>query len=129
MEHASYLSRVNAFDAVLSDGLKLEIGLYRWRKRLIGEYDRCSSSPLADDGLLQTSASHNRPKQRLETIMIFGRQTDLHKQLSSKRPLFSHRMVEDDRQNKIVEPVQDEQMRLGDPPTKRDEPMNTQSNS
>jgi hypothetical protein len=37
-------------------------------------------------------------------------------------------MAEDDRQNKIFEPVQDEQMRLGDPPTKREEPMRTRSN-
>jgi hypothetical protein len=37
-------------------------------------------------------------------------------------------MAEDDRQNKIIEPVQDEQMRLGDPPTKREEPMRTRSN-
>ena len=40
--------------------------------------------------------------------MIFGRQSDVHKHLSAKRPLFSHKMVEDNAHTKIVEPVQDE---------------------
>jgi hypothetical protein len=31
-------------------------------------------------------------------------------------------MAENNEQTKIVEPVQDEQMRLGDPPTEREEP-------
>ena len=60
--------------------------------------------------------------------MSFGHQSDVHNHLFPKRPLFSYKMAEDDRQNKIVEPVQDEQMRLGDPPTKREESMRTRSN-
>jgi hypothetical protein len=61
--------------------------------------------------------------------MIFGRQSDVHKHLSAKRPLFSHRMVEDNAHTKIVEPVQDERLRFREPPTKREEPMSTHSNS
>jgi hypothetical protein len=59
--------------------------------------------------------------------MSFGHQSEVHKHLIPKRPLFAHSVVEDDRQNKIVEPVQDEQMRLGDPPTEREEPTSTHS--
>jgi hypothetical protein len=36
-------------------------------------------------------------------------------------------MGENNEQNKIVEPAQDEQMRLGDPPTERDEPTRAQN--
>jgi hypothetical protein len=36
-------------------------------------------------------------------------------------------MAENNEQNKIVEPVQDEQMRLGDPPTEREEPTSAQN--
>ncbi len=61
--------------------------------------------------------------------MSFGHQSDVHNHLFPKRPLFSHKMVEDDRQNMIVEPVQNEQMRLGDPPTELEEPTSTRSSS
>jgi hypothetical protein len=61
--------------------------------------------------------------------MIFGRQSDVHKHLSAKRPLFSHRIVEDNAHTKIVEPVQDEGLRIREPSTKREEPMSTHSNS
>jgi hypothetical protein len=61
--------------------------------------------------------------------MSFGHQSDVHNHMFPKRPLFSHKVVEDERRNEIVEPVQNEQMRLGDPPTKREEPMSTRSSS
>ena len=54
--------------------------------------------------------------------MSFGHQSDVHKHLFPKHPLFSHRMVEDNGHTKIVEPAQEEQSRLGDPPTKGEEP-------
>ena len=57
--------------------------------------------------------------------MSFGHQSDVHNHLFPKRQLFSHKLVEDDRPNEIVEPMQNEQMRLGDPPTKREEPTST----
>jgi hypothetical protein len=53
--------------------------------------------------------------------MSFGHQSDVHNHLSAKHPLFSHRMVEDNGHTKIVEPVQEEESRLRDPPTKREE--------
>ena len=59
--------------------------------------------------------------------MSFGHQSMVHNHLFPKRPLYSQKMAEDDRQNKIVEPVQDEQMRLGDPPTKREEPTSVRT--
>src|ERR1017187_1693897 len=99
-------------------------------KRLIGEYDIISSSPLADDGLLQTSASHNQPtSKRLETIMSFGHQSEVHKHLFAKRPLFSHTMVEDNAHTIIVEPTQDERFRFRELPTKNEEPTSTHSSS
>jgi hypothetical protein len=61
--------------------------------------------------------------------MIFGRQSDVHKHLSAKRPLFSHRIVEDNSHTKIVEPVQDERLSVREPSTKREEPMSTHSSS
>jgi hypothetical protein len=61
--------------------------------------------------------------------MIFGRQSDVHKHLSAKRPLHSHRMIEDNAHARIVEPVQEEGLRLREPPTKREEPMSTHSSS
>jgi hypothetical protein len=61
--------------------------------------------------------------------MSFGHQSDVHNHLFPKRPLFSQKMVENDRPNEIVEPVQDEQMRLGDPPTEREEQTSTCSSS
>ena len=60
--------------------------------------------------------------------MSFWHQSDVHKHLSAKRPLFLHRMVEDNAHTKIVEPVQDEGLRLREPPTKREEPMRTHFN-
>ena len=39
--------------------------------------------------------------------MSFKHQSDVNKHLLAKRPLFSHRMVEDDAHTKIQEPVQD----------------------
>ena len=59
--------------------------------------------------------------------MSFGHQSDVHNHLIPKRPLFSHKMAEDNGQNKIVEPLQDEQMRLGDPPTEREGPTSAQT--
>lgn len=61
--------------------------------------------------------------------MMFGHQSAVHNHLSSKRPLFSHRMVNGTVYTEVVEPMQDEQMRLGDPPTEREEPIRTKSNS
>ena len=60
--------------------------------------------------------------------MSFGHQSDVHKHLFAKRPLFSHKMVEDNAHTKIEEPVQDEGLRLRDPPTKHEEPKRTLSN-
>jgi hypothetical protein len=60
--------------------------------------------------------------------MSFGHQSDVHKHLFAKRALLSHRMVEDNTHIHVVKPVQDERCRLGDPPTKREEPMRTRSN-
>ena len=57
--------------------------------------------------------------------MSFGHQSAVHEHLSAKRPLFSHRMVEDNAHTKTVEPVQDEGLRLREPPTKREEPKST----
>lgn len=61
--------------------------------------------------------------------MSFGHQSDVHNHLFPKRLLFSHKMAEDDRDNEIVKPVQNEQMRLGDPPTKRPETTSAHSSS
>jgi hypothetical protein len=59
--------------------------------------------------------------------MSFGRKSDVHKHLIPKHTMFSHKMAEDNGPTKIVEPVQDEQMRLGDPPTEREEPRSAQN--
>ena len=60
--------------------------------------------------------------------MSFGHQSDVHKHLFAKRPLFSHRIVEDNAHAKIVEPVHDKGLHLVAPPAKREEPMRTHSN-
>ena len=57
--------------------------------------------------------------------MSFGQQSDVHTHQSAKRPLFLHRMVNGTVYTNIVEPVQNEGLRLRDPPTKREEPMRT----
>ena len=59
--------------------------------------------------------------------MSFGQKSDVHKHLVPKRPLFSPKMAENNEQTRIVEPEQDEQMRLGDPPTEREEPTSAQN--
>ena len=59
--------------------------------------------------------------------MSFGKKSDVHSHLIPKRPLFPHKMAEDNGPTKIVEPVQDEQMRLGDPPTEHEEPTSAQN--
>jgi hypothetical protein len=61
--------------------------------------------------------------------MSFGHQSDVHRHLSAKRPLFSHRAAEDDAHTKIVEQAQNEGLHLVAPPTKREEPMSTHSTS
>ena len=61
--------------------------------------------------------------------MSIGHQSEVHKHLIPKRPLFSHKMAEDNAQTNIAEPVQDEGLRLREPPAKREEPMNTHSSS
>jgi hypothetical protein len=61
--------------------------------------------------------------------MSFGHQSDVHKHLFAKRPLFSHRIVEDNAHPEIVEPMQDEGPRLREPPAKREEPTGTHSSS
>jgi hypothetical protein len=60
--------------------------------------------------------------------MTFGHQSDVHKHLFAKRPLFPHRVVEDNAHTKIEEPVQDEGLHLVTPSTQREEPMRTHSN-
>jgi hypothetical protein len=59
--------------------------------------------------------------------MSIGHQSAVHNHIIPKRPLFSHKMAEDDRQNKIVEPVQDEGLHLIQPLTKREEPTRINS--
>jgi hypothetical protein len=81
------------------------------------------SSPIADDGLLQTSASHDRPKQRLETIMIFGNKSDVRKHFSSKHSMFSHKLfVEDAPQKTIGQVGSGEQSTEQPPPAKVEKP-------
>jgi hypothetical protein len=65
----------------------------------------------------------------MEATMSIGHQSEVHKHLFPKRPLFSHKMVEDNAQTEIAEPVQDEGLRIKEPPTKREDPTSTQSNS
>jgi hypothetical protein len=80
-----------------------------------------SSSPLADDGLLQTSTSHDRPKQRLVTIMIFGHKSDLKNHLSAKHTTFSHKVIARGAYDQIPEPMptrQNEASSERDPPPK-----------
>ena len=52
-----------------------------------------SSSPPADDGLLLTSTSHERPKHGLETIMLVAKKSDLKNHLSAKHTTFSHKVI------------------------------------
>ncbi len=59
--------------------------------------------------------------------MSFGRKSDVHKHLVPKHPLTPHKMAENNEQTRIQEPAQDEQMRLGDPPSERDEPRSSQN--
>ena len=59
--------------------------------------------------------------------MSFGHQSDVHKHLFTKRPLFSHKMVEDNAHTTIVEPVWHEGLHLVAPPTKREEPRRIHS--
>ena len=79
------------------------------------------------DDLLEDECPSLPTTKRSETIMSFGRKSDVHKHLIPKHPLLSHKMVEDNEQQRIVEPAQDEQMRLGDPPTEREEPKSAQN--
>jgi hypothetical protein len=88
------------------------------------------SSPLADDGLLQTSASHDRLKQRLETIMIFGNKSDVKKHFSSKHSMFSHRLFVDDAPNNTTGQARsEEQSREQCPPAKVEKPEEISSKS
>ena len=59
--------------------------------------------------------------------MSFGHQSDVHNHLFPKHPLFLNRVVEDNAHTKMA--VQDEGLHLVAPPTKREEPMRTHSNS
>ena len=59
--------------------------------------------------------------------MSFGRKSDVHKHLIPKHPLNSHKMAEDDGKNKMIEPPQDEQRHLGDPPTEHEESTRNQN--
>jgi hypothetical protein len=52
-----------------------------------------ASSPLADDGLLLTSTSHERPKHGLETTMLVAKKSDLKNHLSAKHTTFSHKII------------------------------------
>jgi hypothetical protein len=98
--------------------------------RLTGEYDGFSSSPLADDGLLQTSTSHDRPRQRLETIMIFGNKSDVKNHLSTKHSPFAHRLFVDNAPDRLVTPLRDEEHSAErPPPAKIEEPEVAHSKS
>jgi hypothetical protein len=59
--------------------------------------------------------------------MSFGYQSEVHKHLFPKHPLFSHSVVEDNAHPKSVEPVQDEGLHLIQPLTKREEPTRINS--
>jgi hypothetical protein len=61
--------------------------------------------------------------------MSFGHQSEVHKHLFAKHPLFLNRVVEDNTHTKIVEPVQDERFRFSEPPSKNEKPMSTPSSS
>ncbi len=61
--------------------------------------------------------------------MSIGHQSEVHKHLIPKRPLFSHKMVEDNAQTEIAEPVQDEGLHIKEPPAMHEEPTSTHSNS
>ena len=41
--------------------------------------------------------------------MSFGNKSQVHNHLSTRHPLFSHRMMQDNVQEKIVEPTHDEE--------------------
>ena len=85
---------------------------------------RCSSSPLADDGLLLTSTSHDRPKHGLETIMIFGNnKSDVKNHLSPKHSLFTHRLFVEDAPKKLARQLRDEEYSAErSPPERGEEP-------
>jgi hypothetical protein len=87
------------------------------------KYDGFSSSPLADDGLLLTSTSHDRPRYRLETIMIFGNKSDVKNHLSTKRSLFAHKLFVDDAHEGVTRSLQiEEPSSDSSPPLKVEEP-------
>jgi hypothetical protein len=65
----------------------------------------------------------------MEATMSIGHQSEVHKHLFPKRPLFSHKMAEDNAQTNIAEPVQDEGLRVREPNTKSEEQTSTHSNS
>ena len=61
--------------------------------------------------------------------MSFGHQSDVHKHLFPKHPLVPHRMAEDNGHIKIVEPEQEEGLRLREPPTEHEEPLSPRFDS
>jgi hypothetical protein len=56
--------------------------------------------------------------------MSFGKQSDVHNHLSTKHPLFSHRTLEENAQQRIVEPINDkERFAERGPPDKVEKPL------
>jgi hypothetical protein len=72
-------------------------------------------SPLAEDRLLQASTPYDTPKQRLETIMIFGKKTDVKKHFSSKHSAFSHKLFVEDKPNETTGTVPGEEQSAAQP--------------
>ena len=114
----------------LGNRSRMAVGTLSFVGRLMGKYDGFSSSPLADDGLLQTSTSHDRPRQRLETIMFFGNKSDVKNHLSTKHSLFAHRLFVDDARDGISKPLRNEESSSErSPPPKVEEPEVVHSQS
>jgi hypothetical protein len=114
----------------LGDKSRIVVGTLSAVGRLTRKYDGFSSSPLADDGLLQTSTSHDRPRQRLETIMIFGNKSDVKNHLSTKHSLYAHRLFVDDAHDRVTEPLRNEEHSSErSPPPKVEEPEVVHSHS
>jgi hypothetical protein len=57
--------------------------------------------------------------------MIFRSKSNVKNHVSAKRPLYSHKMVEDNAEIKIADLQKDERLRSTEPPTKREEPLST----
>jgi hypothetical protein len=64
---------------------------------------------VAGDDLLQTEPLTKDQSERLETIMLFGKKSDLKNHLSAKRPTFSHKVMAHGAHEQNVETERKEQ--------------------